>query len=64
MKHIIDFNDWDLTYTELVQWSNRHHVDVYCVNAIGGNGIRLYAFEKDEDLVLFKLTFKRIKFDD
>jgi hypothetical protein len=55
----IDLRDWDVTYTDLVKWVTENNVDLWGVNAMGGNGAKIYVFSKPEDLTAFKLRFAK-----
>lgn len=60
--HFIDLGDYDVDYTELVRWSLEKGVDLYAVNAQGGNCTsKTYAFSKEEDYLAFILTFQKEK---
>ncbi len=57
---LIDLREWNITYTDLVKWCEDTEADVYAVIHHGANGASAtYGFEKDEDLLAFKLAFSK-----
>lgn len=58
----INLREWNISYTELVEWCEKTNSEVYAVIHHGGNGASaMYGFEKDEDLLAFTLTFSHKK---
>lgn len=61
-RYCIDLNDWDLTYSQLVEWSKVSRIDVWGINLRGANKpLTTYYFEDPEHLSAFKLKFAKIK---
>jgi hypothetical protein len=59
---IIDILDWDLTYTELVEWVAENDIYLDAINGYGGRDPSTkYIFRDEEDFVVFKLKFAREK---
>jgi hypothetical protein len=57
---IVDILDWDLTYTELIEWVSDNNVDLDAINGYGGRGPSTkYVFRREEDFVAFKLKFAK-----
>jgi len=60
--HTINILEWDLTYTDLVNWIQDREANVYAVSFYGaGAPSTQYKFENDEDFVAFKLAFRKEK---
>jgi hypothetical protein len=58
-KYIIDIADWDIGYIELINWVNDRNIRLYAIAGFGqGTG---YSFDQEEDLVAFKLAFRKEK---
>lgn len=55
----IDLRDWDIAYTDLVEWVTENSINLY--TSSGGNGMKVYIFPNDEDFVAFKLKFSKGK---
>ena len=60
MNYIIDLNEWNVNYTDLVNWALENEIELYAVNNYGGNLVKKqYAFTQEEDFLVFKLTFSK-----
>lgn len=56
---MIDLKEWNVDYTEFTKWVTENNADVYAISYQGASTpttSRFY-FEKEEDFVVFKLTF-------
>jgi len=66
---VIDILDWDITYTELMQWISITGAELVAITGLGGFGAftgsvgpcTKYEFYKEEDFVMFKLAFQKEK---
>ena len=58
-EKMIDLRDWDVSYTDLVKWVTENNIDLWAVNAMGGNGAKIYVFKSTEDKTAFTLKFKK-----
>ena len=56
---IIDILDWDLTYTELVDWVSENDITLDAINGYGGGASTKYTFRDEEDFIAFKLKFAK-----
>ena len=56
---IIDILDWDLTYTELVDWVSENDITLDSINGYGGGASTKYTFRDEEDFIAFKLKFAK-----
>jgi hypothetical protein len=56
---IIDILDWDLTYTDLVEWVSENDIVLDAINGYGGGASTKYTFQDEEDFVAFKLKFAK-----
>jgi len=57
---IIDILDWDLTYSDLIDWISENDVELDAINGYGGRGPSTkYMFRNEEDLIAFKLKFAK-----
>jgi len=55
----INLREYNISRDELSEWCKKTGAEVFAVVHYGGNGPSLnYGFEKDEDLIAFKLKFK------
>lgn len=54
-----NLNDYNVSYTEFANWVVENHMDVYAVNAHGGNGSKTYFFQDLEDFTAFTLKFSK-----
>lgn len=55
----INLNDYDVSYTIFAHWVVENGLDVYALNAHGGNGDKLYFFQDIEDFTAFTLKFSK-----
>jgi len=54
----IDLDEYEVDYTELVDWAKLSGIELWAISSIGYNRIRkLYAVKSMEDLTAFKLRF-------
>ena len=54
----IDLNEYEVDYTELVDWAKLSGIELWAISSIGYSQIkRLYAVKSMEDLTAFKLRF-------
>jgi len=60
---IIDILDWDITYTDLMQWVAETGAELYAIThagwLAGGTPGTKYVFRDEEDFVMFKLKFAK-----
>ena len=56
---IIDILDWDLTYTDLVEWVSENDIVLDAINGSADGASTKYTFQDEEDFVAFKLKFAR-----
>lgn len=59
LSSAINLIDYNITYTDFVQWVLENKMDVYAVNAQGGNGGKIYFFQDLEDFTAFTLKFSK-----
>lgn len=59
MRQIIDINDWDITYTELMYWIADTGARLKSVTTDARRIPTEYEFERDEDALAFKLKFSK-----
>ena len=56
----IRLSDWEITYDEFVDWTTRNNIVVSAINYVPATyGVNRYEFESEEDLLAFKLSFKK-----
>jgi hypothetical protein len=56
----INLHEWNISYTELVQWAEETGSEIFAFVHHGGAGpSATYGFEKEEDLLAFKLKFAK-----
>jgi hypothetical protein len=58
---IINLLEWDLTYTEFVNWVAENDIVVDAINGYGGGASTKYKFRDEEDFIIFKLIFVKTK---
>jgi hypothetical protein len=54
----IDLFEWDISYTDFVDWVEEQGAEVYAVSNVNHKN-SFYRFIKEEDLVAFKLKFSK-----
>jgi hypothetical protein len=53
-------SEWDVSYTELVEWISKTGAELYAINTYGSNlKQNQYAFTDEKDYIAFKLTFQK-----
>ena len=52
-----DATDYDVSYDQLVEWSQVSGIDVWCVHPPNGYSATTYAVNSKEHLTAFKLRF-------
>jgi len=58
---IIDILDWNLSYTDLIDWVIENNVVLDAIDGYGdrwGTGTK-YIFQNEEDFIAFKLKFTK-----
>lgn len=60
--HKINLKEWDILYTEFVNWVSERNSAVYAIADMSQGKNTIYAFEHEEDLVAFKLKFTKSTF--
>ncbi|HEY6436520.1 MAG TPA: hypothetical protein VIY47_08020 [Ignavibacteriaceae bacterium] len=59
MSNTINLNDYNVSYNQFMSWVIENNMDVYGVNAQGGNGSKIYFFQNIEDFTAFTLKFPK-----
>ena len=58
---IINLLEWNLTYTEFVNWIAEKDIVLDAINGYGGGASTVYKFRDEEDFIVFRLTFLKTK---
>lgn len=58
---IIDILEWDITYTDLMNWIATTGAVMHAISGYGVRGVMstLYRFENEDDFIAFKLAFPK-----
>lgn len=57
---IIDIKEYDITYTQFIDWVLQIGIEVFAINSYGGQSTSTrYMFQETEDLVAFKIRFAK-----
>ena len=56
---IIDILEWELIYTDLIEWVAENDIVLDAINGYGGGASTKYTFRNEEDFVAFKLKFAK-----
>lgn len=57
--HKINLKEWDILYTEFINWVNERNASVYAIADMSQGKNAIYAFKYEEDLVAFTLKFTK-----
>ncbi len=60
MTQTINIYEWDLSYSELIEWATETKSDVHALTRNSNNITdSMYVFENDEDYIAFLLKFRQ-----